>query len=272
MQTTSNISSLPTVTFYCLQNRSMRASFSTSTVVLELSDGRSVTLPQQRMGSGIRYEATTTTASSTEDFAFISKGDTAFLSEDGLQTYKQCIAAHLGNGAPGYRTYSNQGKTFVFTFPDAFSVTGRDIGIGYSTNWAALATTSGMKLAEVLVSKNYLPGTNFNDATFSVGASANPSSIATCTHNPSGSRGSSAVTVINGVSFTKLSFQDAAAGNRYDTTSYRTIRDNMCYAIEYTIHYGVFQNYPAGSIRQFKESKLRDVLDQVVQSFHFLGS
>jgi len=269
-QTSATASSSPMITFYCLQNKKIEALFATSTVALTLSDGRHVSLPQQRMGSGIRYEATTTVGSSVEDIAFISKGASAFLTENGSQTYQQCTAASVVESGSGMQTYTDLGKTFSFLFPTTFSIEGSSEG--YSTDWAVFATTSGLQLAKILVPKSYVPGTNFSDATFTVGVSGNPSALATCIQNPNGTRGTATATTINGIPFTKLFFQDAGAGNRYDTTSYRTVYDHMCYVVEYTIHYGVFQNYPAGSIQEFNEASLQETLTHVAESFQFIHS
>ena len=54
-------------------------------VLLTLTDGRKLTLPQTLSGSGIRY------ANEGETFVFWSKGDTAFVEEGQTATYKDCV-------------------------------------------------------------------------------------------------------------------------------------------------------------------------------------
>ena len=56
-------------------------------VVLTLTDGRKLALPQTLSGSGIRY------ANEGESFVFWSKGDTAFVEEgpDRTVTYRDCV-------------------------------------------------------------------------------------------------------------------------------------------------------------------------------------
>jgi len=56
-------------------------------VFIELSDGRSLTVPQTLSASGIRY------ANADESFIFWSKGITAFTEENGQQTYTNCLDA-----------------------------------------------------------------------------------------------------------------------------------------------------------------------------------
>lgn len=58
-------------------------------VVLTLSDGKRLTLPQTLSGSGIRY------ANEGESFVFWSKGNTAFVEEgpNQTQTYAGCVGS-----------------------------------------------------------------------------------------------------------------------------------------------------------------------------------
>jgi hypothetical protein len=167
-----------------------------------------------------------------------------------------------------YQTYIDQSGIFSFAFPTDFSIVGNVSGS--TQDWSVNATTSGMVLARVDVPQSYEPGTNFGDARFTVGTSTDPSAITECLTNPNGNFGSTTPVMINGASFTKITFTGAGAGNRYDTTSYRTVRDNQCYAVEYTIHYGVIENYPVGAVKEFDEARVQSALGKMVQSFRFL--
>ncbi len=260
------------VTYSCDGGNTIAASYTQNAVALTLSDGRSLTMPQTESGSGIRYElvATSTGAASSTDSIFWSEGDNAFMTENASSTYQNCLAGTITASGVDANTFTDVSKTFSFSFPSDLSVSGA--GGGYTQSWMVNATTSGMILAEVKIPRTYLPGTNFGDATFSVGTSADPSALATClTYNPTGGKAAATSSVtIAGTSYTVFHFADAAAGNRYDTTSYRTARNSQCYAIEYTIHYGVIQNYPKGAVKEFDESALKTKLDSIAQSFTFL--
>ena len=73
--------------FACSGGKSIDATFrngAQSSVALVLSDGRSLTLPQARSGSGARY------ANRDESVVFWNKGNTAFLEEKGATTYEGC--------------------------------------------------------------------------------------------------------------------------------------------------------------------------------------
>jgi len=77
------------VTFACAEDKSIHATFYADKVDLDLSDGRTMSLPQTMSGSGIRY------ANSDETFVFWSKGDTAFATEgaDGKETFSDCVVS-----------------------------------------------------------------------------------------------------------------------------------------------------------------------------------
>jgi membrane-bound inhibitor of C-type lysozyme len=70
-------------TFTCESGKTIGASFYADKVELELSDGRSLSLPQVMSGSGARY--------ANKDFW--SKGNTAFITEGagGEETYSDCV-------------------------------------------------------------------------------------------------------------------------------------------------------------------------------------
>jgi membrane-bound inhibitor of C-type lysozyme len=92
---------MSTVRYQCQQNKTIVADFYDGKssagpdgrpipggrVVVQLSDGRTFSLPQTLSGSGIRY------ADSSGTFVFWSKGDTAFVEEGSSQTvtYRDCL-------------------------------------------------------------------------------------------------------------------------------------------------------------------------------------
>jgi len=167
--------------------------------------------------------------------------------------------------------YGDPSGRFSFIYPKVFSVTGPKSGA--TTGWREGATSTGYLLATVSVPKSYLPNTNFSDAKLTVGQSTDKAELGSsgCPASlPGYTPGSATAVDINGQTFTKITTSDAAAGNRYDTTGYYTIRDGDCYAVEYTIHYGNIQNYDASSgIKEFDETALTNTLEKVVKSFVF---
>jgi membrane-bound inhibitor of C-type lysozyme len=273
--TASTASSAQNVVSYsCDSNANIRATFevpaqttATGSVALVLSDGRTVTLPQTMSGSGIRYE---TGANTPQDIMFSSEGDNAFLTENGKTTYNNCIAGTSATSTSGAQIFTNQGKTFSFSYPSVFSISGG--GVGYSTDWMVNATTSGLLLVKATLPSSFEPKTNFANATLSVGTSADPTAISECLTYAAGGNGVKKSTVtINGVTYTKFVTSDAGAGNFYQTTSYRVVHNSQCYVVEYTIHSSNIGNYsPDQGIKAFDQSKVQNALESVVQSFKFL--
>jgi membrane-bound inhibitor of C-type lysozyme len=268
--TTTPPTILNTVSYSCDAGKSIGAAYSASDVALTLSDDRMIRLPQTQSGSGIRYESqATSTAGTLVDVVFSSAGNDAMLMENASTTYQNCLAGTITTTSSG-STFTDQSKMFSFSYPSNLSVTGD--GGGYSQSWMANATTSGMVLAKINIPQSYAVGTNFNDAKVTIGTSADPSAMATClTYNPTGGpKTSPATSTTNGTTYKVFQSSDAGAGNYYDTTSYRTQRNNQCYAIEYTIHYVNFSNFPKGTVTQFNEAALKTRLDAIAQSFTFL--
>jgi hypothetical protein len=130
--------------------------------------------------------------------------------------------------------------------------------------------TTGILISSAELSSSFEPKTNFRGANFIVGSSNDATSIAQCS-NPQNGEHALGTTLINGVFFSKFSLNDAGAGNFYDTTSYRTIYNNQCYVIQYTIHTTNISNYdPSQGISEYSKASVIALLESVAQSFKFL--
>jgi membrane-bound inhibitor of C-type lysozyme len=70
--------------FVCDNKKAIGANFHKKGVILNLSDGRVITLPQTISASGARY------ANVDESFVFWNKGDTSFVDESGVRTFENC--------------------------------------------------------------------------------------------------------------------------------------------------------------------------------------
>jgi hypothetical protein len=159
---------------------------------------------------------------------------------------------------------------FTFIYPKEFSVTGSPNV--KTKSWRINATTTGFQIAVVTIPRSYMPGTNFSDAKFTVGVSTDKAELSGtgCPAGVSFSEAGGATAVsIHGQAFTKIVRTEAAAGNIYETTSYFTVQNGGCYAIEYTIHSTNIGNYPAGTVTAFDKTKVTDILDNIVRSFTF---
>jgi membrane-bound inhibitor of C-type lysozyme len=256
-----------TIDYYC-STGTIDATYASGTVALVLSDGRTLTLPQTVSGSGIRYETGTGTA---QDVVFQSEGNDAVLTENNKVTYNDCAGGveTPAASAPGMTTYTDGTGLFSFVYPNQFSVSGGDMG--YTTSWRTEATSSGLEFAVVTIPATFQPKTNFVGATFTFGTSADPSAISTCLTAGNGEPMTTSTTTINGVQFTKLSYGDVGAGNIYTITSYRTVRNNQCYAADYVIHSAQLGNFPpSAGVTAFNSSTVQNILDGIARSVTFL--
>jgi membrane-bound inhibitor of C-type lysozyme len=260
------------VTYFCDEG-SIKADFIDSTlpssrISITMPSGKTLVLPQVQSGSGIRYE---TGANTSSDVQFDSEGANAFLSENGTNTLNNCLAGTSSNLENGLYMFTDQSSTFSFSYPPSlFTISGQ--GIGYSTGWMQNTTALGTVLAEATLPGSFEPKTNFVDAVFTIGTSADPTAVSECLSDSSGGKSVKGTSVtINGVRYTKFVSTGVGAGNIYQTTSYRTLKDGQCYAIEYTIHSANLANYsPSQGISAFNQTKVQTLLEELVQNFTFL--
>jgi len=249
------------ITYYC-EEGTIKADYATSSVALLLSDGRDMTLPQTISASGIRYEASST--------VFWSKGDNAFMTEGKTTTYTNCVAGVEKQVDENTLNYTDASKTFSFLFPHQDILSGGDMG--YTQDWRVQSTSSGLLLAVVHIPRTFFQEkTNFSEAKFTVGTSADPNEIKNCLISDRSNEGDVMKVMIGDRQFTRITYGDAGAGNYYETQSYRTVYKDQCYAIEYTIHSTNIYNYsPDQGVKEFDKAQITAVLENMVKSFKFI--
>jgi len=247
------------VTYFCTEGV-LSVVYGTSSVMLSLPSQQATVMQQATSGSGIRYELGSTT--------FVSEGEDAFLMNGDKTTYNNCVSGKVTYSGTT-TNYADATGLFSFSFPSEFTFSGGDIG--YTQDWRQGTGDLGFLQAVVTIPKTFMPKTNFGDAKFTVGVSADSHAVATCLVPDYGPMQNVSTTTINGVTYTKILWSDAGAGNLYETTSYRTIRDGICYAVEYTIHSSNIYNYsPDQGISVFDHDRVASILDGIARSFSFL--
>jgi membrane-bound inhibitor of C-type lysozyme len=250
------------VNFYC-QEGNLKAQFGKNYVVITFADGKNILLPQATSGSGIRYEMGSTT--------FIGEGDNASLTEGNKTTYTNCIAGNISTNN-NTNTFTDNGKTFSFAYPNQYILHGGDFG--YSQDWSYATNNSdmGLLLARVDIPRTFFTGkTNFGEAKFTVGTSADPDAVKSCLKYQYGETGTTTTVTINGRQFAKIQFTDVGAGNYYDVTSYRTVYNEQCYAVEYIVHSSNIYNYdPSQGVKEFDKAKITSVLEGIARGFKFI--
>jgi membrane-bound inhibitor of C-type lysozyme len=217
-------------------------------VMLNLSDGRTMTLPQTISADGARYASTDGT------IVFWNKGNGLTFTENNQATYTGCI--QVANDPGGLsQVYENGTEGFSLRYPTGYSVDatykyqemgpGKDIsGVKFTI---PAATAAGTNLSsDSYMSVEEIPQTQ------------------TCSANLFLGQGSAATTVTDsGTTYSVASSSDAAAGNRYVEMVYAIPGTNPCVAVRYFIHYGAFENYPAGTVKQFDQAALIAQFDSI---------
>lgn len=147
-------------------------------------------------------------------------------------------------------------------------------GFGMPTkDWSLDSKYEGMLLASVIIPKTYMPGTNFSDARITIGRSTDANAIKSCLDKTLSSYTEAGASNISGYPFKKFVFNGVAAGNLYDSVSYKGIFDGDCYAVEYTIHSTNIGNYsPDQGVQEFNKSTIQNDIEKIIRSFKFLIS
>ncbi|OHA27075.1 MAG: hypothetical protein A3C06_01080 [Candidatus Taylorbacteria bacterium RIFCSPHIGHO2_02_FULL_46_13] len=164
-------------------------------------------------------------------------------------------------------TYSSGRFGFSFAYPETLVVgKSEENTIGWRSD---AVTSTGTIATKIVIPKSFQPQTNFGEATFLVGFSAEPDAITDCFKEDFTDVEVASMNV-GGIPFRRFHYIDAAAGNRYDITSYRTVYSDRCYAVETVIHYANIENYsPDQNISEFNQAQVQKVLDTMVTSFRF---
>jgi membrane-bound inhibitor of C-type lysozyme len=228
-------------------------------VRVSLSDGRTATLPQTISADGTRY------ANSDESFIFWAKGNGAFVMENNKQTYANCLDTSKPVN-PVSQTYTNASRHFTLQipyvtvadalqYPDAYFV-------DESYQYQAQGPTKTIDGVKFTIPGNMATGTNLSADSF-ISVEQIPG-LSSCTATPFVSTGTKTKLVTEGTTtYSMATMSDAAAGNRYDETVYAIASSSPCTAVRYFIHYAAFQNFPAGTVREFSEQELISSFDAI---------
>jgi membrane-bound inhibitor of C-type lysozyme len=226
-------------------------------VVLTLSDGRAMTLPQTISADGARY------ANADESVVFWNVDSSAMLVENGQQTFSGCIAvASDPGGLP--QTYASSTAGFSIRFPAGFTAdenySYQEMGPGTDIAGVKFTIPASVAAGTNLGSDSYLsveqiPQTATNTQNCSANLFLDLQGAAT-NLNPT-------TVTDDGTTYSLASTTGAGAGNRYEETVYAIPGTNPCIAVRYFVHYGVIENYPAGTVKQFDSNSLYAQFDAI---------
>ena len=231
----------------------------TGSVLLALSDGRSMTLPQTISGSGVRY------ANANESFVFWNKGNTAFIEEgaDQNQTYTGCISASTVSGAENWSVFASSTMGVSVRYPDGYTVNAKYAYTNLGPNQPAIA---GVKF---LIPAALYQGTNLSGYNTGVSIEQLPRDTV-CSPNDFLSSTSTEKTVTDhGVTYKMATLSDAGAGNFYTETVYAVQDTSLCTAVRYFIHSTNIGNYTPGAVKEFDKAALLAQFDKIRESVVF---
>jgi membrane-bound inhibitor of C-type lysozyme len=215
-------------------------------VVLVLSDGRSIDLAQTISADGARY------ANENETIVFWDKGNGAIFTENGQQTFTGCISTPKDPGGLS-QVYVNETMGFLLRYPKDFSV---------DTNYQYQALGPGKEIRGIkfTISPAIATGTNLSsDSYISIEETQQSNE---CSAERFLDQGVMPRTIDeNATTYSTASSTGAGAGNRYAETIYALPGSNPCIAIRYFIHYGVMGNYPDGAVKEFDQQALTGIFD-----------
>ncbi len=155
------------------------------------------------------------------------------------------------------QSYRNGTYGFTFTYPSTMEFV--------TPSYPLLQD----KIVQLSIPQTGYPKTNFGDAAFSVSASyAKTLSACLAANTPQNSDGFKKEAEINGTTFYFTKGAGAGAGNRYDSTIYRTlVGGQTCLELNETIHTTNIANYPSGTVTEIDKNVVQARLDAILNSF-----
>ena len=167
------------------------------------------------------------------------------------------------------QVYTNAALGFSLTYPSNVMLTEDKIAMQLSGYIPVCDPETAV--ACFTYGKDQLPGTNFENAAFSVHVLSTLKTEAKCQAAGNGEQADGSAT-IGGVSFRKFAFGDAAMGHQLSGENYRVFRNGSCFQLSTDIFTSTYENYPAGTLARFTDQERSDVqhiLDGMLMSFRF---
>jgi hypothetical protein len=148
----------------------------------------------------------------------------------------------------GWQTFSDAEVGFAFRFPPDATL---------------VSTAPDLSRIDLTL----VPGTNLSEKYLEVAVDPDP---AACQVPPGGSTDPASVpaepVTINGLDFIRHTFIGAAAGNRYDATSYSIVLNGRCVRMGFVLHSAVAENFPTPP-PEYDRAAEAAVFDQIMSTF-----
>ncbi len=255
-----------TADFYTLSNLSIKNNKgdnrqNNAKVELKLSDGRKFSLDQTISASGARY-ASLNKDYSEESIVFWNKGKTAFITEQGENSYANCIelASRQDNLS---EVYKNNEMGFSVRYP-------KDYKLNEDYKYLVSEEDKEIKGFSFQVPESLTENTNLSLNSYISIETINSNNKECVLSNFVGEARDLEISEIkiNGRDYYFSSFIESAVGNRYSQKIY-TLKDNSssnCLAVRYFIHYMDIANYTEGDVIEFDDEELLKTFDFIRDS------
>ena len=224
----------------------------TGSVELSLDGGQLMTLMQTISADGGRY------ANADGSLVFWSKGRGAIVLENNVEkNYTGCVeVAHTIGGASQLYHHAT-GTPFTIRYPEGYTVDEAyvytQLGKGKDITGVKFTIPDSMAAGTNLSTESYVSVETLRGTSTKCIASmflADPRSVARDTDD-------------NGELYSFATSSGAAAGNRYEEAVFALPGTSPCVALRYFIHYGVFENYATGTVREFDKLSLLTQFDSI---------
>lgn len=150
------------------------------------------------------------------------------------------------------QTYSDKAMGFSIRYPSGYISEPLE---------PSNAMVGGMKFT---IPASVAEGTNLGTDTYISVEGRGIPQVAACTADIFFDQEVKVYTITDGnTTYSFASFIGAAAGNRYEESVYALPGTNPCVAVRYLIHYGVFENYLPGIVREFDQAALLAEFDAI---------
>lgn len=153
--------------------------------------------------------------------------------------------------------YNNEEYNFSFFYPEKY-VFNPVMGYQYVAN---------NSLVRVDLPESDFTGTNLGEASFIVGASRDEKAINACLKPADEENAASSIESINGTEMKVFNGVGVGAGNIYETKSYRTVKNGICYEATLLLHSGNIGNYEPGTVEEFNHEKALNGLIEILNTF-----
>jgi hypothetical protein len=167
-----------------------------------------------------------------------------------------------------WRTYTNQLFSLSLKYPPIAST--QSGSTGPLPEFYNLGPNT--KIFSVNIPRSFQSRTNFDGASLVAETNSDKNVVDQCLNPPADQGFTDAFDqrMIGGTVFHTFTHQEGAAGNFYELTSYRAVRNGSCFVFTSLIHYDDIGNYPPESgIKEYNKASVTNLLETILDTVHF---